>query len=159
MLGPSAWVQARESNPCPGPPDCTSRFESCGMVRRTGWFVVLVQVWWWSAGLLMGSAMWLSPFQFYWLPFSLPLCLPSLSSFLQDKQPTPNYFFSMLVPAFLHPDPNLLCLIMAFSNPGLIWHYWQLPGHCWPCNIPQQDSSTILQLTVKLGCVWLSTAS
>lgn len=64
------------------------------------------------------------PFHFCWLSFSLPLCLPSLSSLLQNEQPTPSYFFPPLVAALLHQYPEMVFLILVLSNPGLIWLCW-----------------------------------
>lgn len=72
------------------------------LVVRTEKQVVLL--YWSSSGDQVQGSRWAPPynrfpvictilFQFWWLAFSLPLCLSSLSSLLQNKQTTPSYFF------------------------------------------------------------------
>lgn len=130
MLDSSVWVWARESNPCPGPPDCTSKSESCGMVRTTGWFDVLVQLWWSSPDghphttVVPGFVLYLfssadSPFHCLCASVLCPVFSRINNPPLVALPPPPPLF-----PAFLHLYPNLVLLILVLSNPGLIWHYW-----------------------------------
>ena len=97
------------------------------------------------------------PFHFCWLSFSLPLCLPSVSSLLQNKQPTPSCFIFPHWSQLLYIHTQIWCFWYWYS---VILALFGITDTVTWALLALQYSPTglqyFLQLTVKFGHLWLN---
>lgn len=99
MADPCVWVGIRENNSCPAPAVCKQLWALSYDENHNHRLVILS----WSSCGDPGRApegyprialvTWFILFHFCWFAFSLPLCLPSHSTLLQNKQPNPSRLF------------------------------------------------------------------